>query len=980
MSRKTRKLMWSVPLVAVFAVIGALAIFVVQTPKQTAAHDVPGAPMNLEVEPASGPAGRTALVLTWSAPADGGAESYRIDISSGGSKWMYHKSVTQMTYTHMGLDPDTKMYYRVFAVNSAGTGPVSRDVSGSTNKVSAPAKVALTSASPKGPTQINLSWTMPDDGGASITKYCISVHHTNRATPATETDVAPANCLNNVAVTTAALVTTATTEGTGIIVINAKDSDGEPVTGYEHMKLRAKQKWSYKVWAVNSVGSSKLVSDQRQAETASAMRPNAPTHLRLIQTGTDDNTLELYWNGPVSDGGQDIAGFRVEVSDTSGQWPAQPAAATDTFADAVSNTGPLVSITGTTAMGLAINLPPVADGTTNQRQLGHSVSSLEGKTLRYRVRTETGNASNRMVSLWSDTATLEMKDIAEVNRITGTVITATAGMDNKTGQIKLTFTGTMRQKPGDGSPSDFDPTGYRVDVSTDDGVTWQTQQRYTRRIDGSEFEQLGLKPGTTLNFRVFAWDGSDLGMASAVVEGTAGPVKMPGAVGSMKATAPALPAGAGQLDLSWTTPSNDGGGKITRYCISAIRIDADGDDIADDVTSAMPADTNCTSSMNPTNAAGLKAIRDDNVGLIVINAMDSSGNSVTSYEHKGLTTGHRWKYTVYPVNSAGYGDASDIVDEQTGKAAKPAAPKNFTAEPAHDSNLASPGDRGVVLLWTSPDNPPGAPVTGYRVQLKKDDGVFETVHTTNTYTHWPDRSQPKDGEMRTYRVLAVNSVGYDTNVYAESMFRVSGTGDDQMLVRLPEHGHNVAPMAVGMIADMTMTTGDMASTTNVMGYFSDDDGDTLTYSAMSNDMAVATANIPAGSSTLTVTPVGAGTATITVTATDADGSGMSATQTFDVMVSMELTAPTNVRVNPVGSGLVNVGWDKVPGAAGYTIIAVNIADPTEAPTESVNNPDAVAGQIGNLTVDAEYNIYVASFGTDLDFAMDFTEKKRVTVE
>ena len=107
-----------------------------------------------------------------------------------------------------------------------------------------------------------------------------------------------------------------------------------------------------------------------------------------------------------------------------------------------------------------------------------------------------------------------------------------------------------------------------------------------------------------------------------------------------------------------------------------------------------------------------------------------------------------------------------------------------------------------------------------------------------------------------------------------------------------------------------------------------------------------------------------------------DGMAMAMTE----MTPPELMAPSNVRVNPVGSGLVNVGWDPVAGAAGYTIIAVNIADPSEAPTESINNPNAVAGQIGNLTVGEEYNIYVASFGTELDFALDFTEKKRVTVE
>ena len=107
-----------------------------------------------------------------------------------------------------------------------------------------------------------------------------------------------------------------------------------------------------------------------------------------------------------------------------------------------------------------------------------------------------------------------------------------------------------------------------------------------------------------------------------------------------------------------------------------------------------------------------------------------------------------------------------------------------------------------------------------------------------------------------------------------------------------------------------------------------------------------------------------------------DGMAMAMTE----MTPPELMAPSNVRVNPVGSGLVNVGWDPVPNAAGYTIVAVNIADTSEVVTESVNNPDATAGQIGNLTVDAVYNIYVGSFDANLDFALDFAEKKRVTVE
>ena len=44
MSRKTRKLIWSAPLVVVLAVAGALAMFVALTPNGVLAHDLPGAP------------------------------------------------------------------------------------------------------------------------------------------------------------------------------------------------------------------------------------------------------------------------------------------------------------------------------------------------------------------------------------------------------------------------------------------------------------------------------------------------------------------------------------------------------------------------------------------------------------------------------------------------------------------------------------------------------------------------------------------------------------------------------------------------------------------------------------------------------------------------------------------------------------------------------------------------------------------------
>ena len=68
MSRKTRRLIWSAPLVAVFAVVGALVAFGALGIGGVFANETTNQPMKLKVSPADGNAGRTALVLTWEAP------------------------------------------------------------------------------------------------------------------------------------------------------------------------------------------------------------------------------------------------------------------------------------------------------------------------------------------------------------------------------------------------------------------------------------------------------------------------------------------------------------------------------------------------------------------------------------------------------------------------------------------------------------------------------------------------------------------------------------------------------------------------------------------------------------------------------------------------------------------------------------------------------------------------------------------------
>ena len=85
MSRKTRKLIWSVPLVAVFAIVGALAMFFAAlAPNEAAAQAgaAPGQPGELTAMPFDAGIPEEQIELKWSAPTTGGPPThYRIDIS-----------------------------------------------------------------------------------------------------------------------------------------------------------------------------------------------------------------------------------------------------------------------------------------------------------------------------------------------------------------------------------------------------------------------------------------------------------------------------------------------------------------------------------------------------------------------------------------------------------------------------------------------------------------------------------------------------------------------------------------------------------------------------------------------------------------------------------------------------------------------------------------------------------------------------------
>ena len=98
---------------------------------------------------------------------------------------------------------------------------------------------------------------------------------------------------------------------------------------------------------------------------------------------------------------------------------------------------------------------------------------------------------------------------------------------------------------------------------------------------------------------------------------------------------------------------------------------------------------------------------------------------------------------------------------------------------------------------------------------------------------------------------------------------------------------NEPPMGTD-IADVPLKVEGKKSLTLSM-YFTDDEGDLLTYSAVSDKPAIATVTVPDADSMITITAVAVGQAKITVTASD--GTNDPVSLMFDVMVSAAPAAP-----------------------------------------------------------------------------------------
>ncbi len=592
---------------------------------------LPGRPTGLTAEAARG---SSTIKLDWNAPSSGGGSitGYRIEWSSTGtSGWRFEANTrSSTTYTDTGLSPGITRYYRVAAINSAGTGPWSA-VASATTEVTAPgAPTRLTATAPigeEGTEQIRLRWSAPaSNGGSPITGYRI------RTAPSASGPW-------------------------GILVPGPTGT----ATTYLHTGLAPNTTRYYRVFALNAKGEGDPSSTVRG--TTRAAPPTQPQNLRALATGPTSIALE--WQAPASDGGERITGYTIQVRGPGdGTWNTVPGG-TGSTATTFEHTGlepastyryrvAAVNRVGTgqwsfetsertyaQAPGAPVELTARAVGTSRidlswsaprntggAEILGYRIQASDDQRRTWRtIRRNTNSKGTTFSDVNLQPATTRYYRVAATNSAgTGpysnftsatteaTVPGAPRSLDAEadgTSRIELSWLAPTR----DGGSR---VTGYRIEVSEDGGTRWEDLVTNSHNT-GTTYVHTGLEPATRRHYRVSAINRIGVSPASRVVSAIT------------DATVPDAPTGLvatdvspTQIDLFWAAPAYDGGATVTGYRI--------------EVSESGTAWTD-----------------------LVVN----TGSRATIFSHTGLLPGSERHYRVSAINRVGPGAASVSASAQT---------------------------------------------------------------------------------------------------------------------------------------------------------------------------------------------------------------------------------------------------------------------------------------------------------------------------
>ena len=1020
MSRKTRNLIWSVPLVVTLAIVGALTLFLTLAPNDASAQteeEVPGVPLNLMVEGISA----TSIELMWDPPMDGDGgspDSYRIDFSPDGKVWhSLNPTYDSTLYTDdANLSAIEQRYYRVFAVNSTGSSDVLGPVMGTTLRSTVPEAIedlmasvganpsktppVLASENPVPPdvapdapqNSIRLQWTAPDDpDGAPVISYRILESKNGRSYGHLETVLANKRCVE------------------GVCTYIRRDL------------LESTNRW-YRVYPTNKMGEGEASEDAPQGSTALGITPGAVAAVRAGLNPAGE--IFLYWDPPVDDTaaagnqadpeGAPLLGYYIqgergvsgeEVAVTPGDTPS-PSKAKLVYVGANTD----VPITDALQKKLATkgntgthwSFRVIASNRVVDRNLLDGTLDLTATLPEATVHADTSVLEFHAAPDNEDSA-VPADDLLDAPTLTVSRDTNLVG-----GRISLILEWRVR----DAAPDVDNPPTYRIEhsedlvdwelvvesteVTADPGVTTDDYQYVPefRAADAApdvphRGKHINLVAGTNHHYRVFATHPRTIPVLAPGVFTEASRDVQKATTDADKPDPPALddPIGSTEtvIKMTWTPPvvadgddgtMSDAGlepvgyGRITGYQVES---SADGTTWTDLVQVGPRLDRIYTYN--------------NETGKLTDRAEGAAGDDgKVDFEHTKLYQDQTVHYRVSTINNA----RPRVQISDTSFARSATTKKALASDDPGGLVVKARGSSMIQVMWNArADDIQAAPVSGYRIDSSPLDAggdcaetwtmlVEDTMSTATSYTHMG--LSPGTGQC--YRIFGINVVATSTSFVGYGDAYVTTNDNDAIATTF--EAANTAPTAGAAIADQTVM---VDATVMVQSTITDaDTDDTLTWSAMSNMPAYATAMVD-DMGMVTITGVAEGMATITVTATDiAD-----ATATQEIMVTVEAAEPeevgpaTGVTTGPFNEGgVIQVNWDPAPNAVGYIIYAVNVDELDDPDGQiviaAVNDATAETYTLSGLKSGDTYDIYVVATAKEMVAWPASADVKQVAAE
>ena len=526
--------------------------------------------------------------------------------------------------------------------------------------------------------------------------------------------------------------------------------------------------------------------------TITVTRTTTPSEPRNLRAASADRGVRLTWTAPSSDGGMDIVGYDFRSKDADeddGQWMDD-----DTW-NPISGSD---------------------DSTTS-----HDVDSLiNGTTYIFQVRARNAN-SNTNPNTDPQGSASNTAEATPARPLPAPVWTTTDPPSVVAGNRRVTLSWTRIPDATNSDVEDESVSGYqyRRRVGTGGWGGWTTIADRDLVESGTtrSYTVTGLTNDTTYRFQVRGR--SSVGGGAASTEREATPMAdAPGAPTNLRPT-----AGDGQVTLSWTAPSDNGGEPITGYEYKyRPRTNGNANDwIATGGTQTTVTvyglvngttyyftvravnDLGCTATATEMDGCGDESLEvsatpfgkpDTRVTLDLAESGDrrveltwsiqnvspppADDRSGFQYRQNGswfdipnsdastdthvvgdLTNGTTYTFQVRAVNSSGGGDASNE------RSAVPAT------TPGSPTLTATAGDEEVSLSWTTPADDGGRRISSYECQLTTGTEAYRNVPSPRcagkslgasaTSLTLTDDDTPSIANGTTYRfqVRAVNAIG-----------------------------------------------------------------------------------------------------------------------------------------------------------------------------------------------------------------------------